>query len=165
VRCTRLAGIITAMALAGCSSSGTPEGKAAPESGSGRAAPPPEARVPDATLANTYWKLVEIGGEPLVLPADANVREPNLRLTLQQEARGETGCNSFSGRYQQRGDSLRMGPLASTRRACLDERMNRQEHAYVTALEATRSWKVTGDTLWLSGEAGEVARFEAVYMR
>ena len=157
--------IIMAMALAGCSSSGAPKGQPAPDSGGDGGAPPTEAKVPDATLANTYWKLVEIGGERVQLPADANVREPNLRLTLEREARGETGCNSFSGPYEHSGDSLRIGPLISTLRACLDERMNRQEGVYLTALDATRRWKVTGDTLWLSGEAGLAARFVAVYMK
>ena len=43
--------------------------------------------------------------------------------------------------------------------------MNRQERAFLDALAATRTWRVTGDTLVLSGEKGAVARFVVVYLR
>jgi heat shock protein HslJ len=55
--------------------------------------------------------------------------------------------------------------MASTLRACLDQDLSRQERAFLDGLGATRSWKVTGDTLVLSGEARPVARFAAVYPR
>ena len=117
-----------------------------------------------ATLENTYWKLLEAGGERVLVPQDA--REPNLRLnSLEKQVRGYTGCNEFSGSYDQSGDSLRFRPLAATLRACTDPRINRQESAYLKALGETRTWLVTGDTLVLSGEAGPLARFAAVYLR
>jgi heat shock protein HslJ len=43
--------------------------------------------------------------------------------------------------------------------------MNRQEGTFLKALGDARTWKVTGDTLVLSGEAGPVARFTAQYMK
>ena len=125
---------------------------------------PGRERGPAATLEDTYWKLLEVGGEPVRVPQDA--REPNLRLnSLEKRVRGDTGCNSFSGAYEQGGDSLRLGPLATTLRACLDPRINQQESAYLKALEETRTWRVAGDTLLLAGKAGPVARFVAVYLR
>jgi heat shock protein HslJ len=34
------------------------------------------------------------------------------------EPHGTGGCNSFRGRYDRNDDALRIGPLASTRKAC-----------------------------------------------
>lgn len=118
----------------------------------------------DATVENSYWKLMALGGRPARV-AD-NIPEPHLLLhPADQRASGSTGCNRFSGTYQLSGDSLHFGPLVSTRRACLDPDMNQQEQAFLQALGGTRTWKATGDTLDLSGEAGPVARFVVQYMR
>jgi heat shock protein HslJ len=118
----------------------------------------------NATLENTYWKLVELGGQPARVAE--NIAEPHLLLhPAKRQADGSTGCNRFNGSYELSGDSLRLGPLTVTHRACLDPAMNRQEGTLLEAFEATRSWKATGDTLVLSGEAGPIARFVAVYLR
>jgi copper homeostasis protein (lipoprotein) len=123
-----------------------------------------EQRMSNATLENTYWKLLEVGGRPARVAS--NIREPNLRLNpTQKQARGSTGCNDFTGPYEHSGDSLRFGRLASTLRACVDPEINRQERSFLEALEETRTWQVTGDRLVLNGEAGPVAHFAAVYLR
>jgi len=56
------------------------------------------------------------------------------------------------------GDSLRFGMLVSTRRACVDAGMNAQEGAFMRTLEGTHAWRMSGDTLLLSGPTGR-ARF------
>jgi copper homeostasis protein (lipoprotein) len=123
-----------------------------------------ERRMSNATLENTYWKLVEFGGEPARVAE--NIAEPHLLLhPATKQATGSTGCNRFSGPYELSGDSLRLGPLTSTRRACLDPEMNRQESTLLEGFDATRSWKTTDDTLVLSGGGEPVARFVAVYLR
>jgi copper homeostasis protein (lipoprotein) len=123
-----------------------------------------EELMPNATLENSYWKLLEVGGRPARVVD--NIPEPNLRLTPAKKlARGSTGCNSFTGPYELSGDSLRFGQLVSTLRACTDPEINRQERAFLDALGATRTWRVTGDTLVLNGEAGQVARLVVVYLR
>jgi heat shock protein HslJ len=110
-------------------------------------------------LEGTAWSLVEIGGRPA--RATSNAGTPTLRLDGAQRATGDTGCNSFAGPYELSGGSLRFGALVSTRRACIDEGLNRQESAYLRALEDTRSWRIAGASLVLSGDAGVAARFEA----
>lgn len=137
---------LLALALvAGC----TPYGAATGEATSGGGSP----------LEGTTWRLVELGGRP-ARPAGTDA--PNLRLdAAQKRAGGNTGCNSYGGGYELSGESLRFGALASTRRACADEALNAQEAAFLGALGDTRSWRVTGDTLVLSGESGVVARFAA----
>ena len=119
-----------------------------------------EVRMSNTTVKGTHWTLLEVGGTQARVAE--NIAQPSLQLdTVETRASGSTGCNSFSGSYELTGDSLRFGPLASTRRACLDPAMNRQESVYLKALSDTRRWRVTGDTLILSGDAGPVARFSA----
>ncbi|MFL5383482.1 MAG: META domain-containing protein [Longimicrobiaceae bacterium] len=138
---------LLALALAiGCA----PSGVAAGEASGGEAGP----------LEGTEWSLVEVGGQPARAAGTAGT--PTLRLdAAQKRAMGNTGCNSYGGPYELSGESLRFGALASTRRACVDEELNRQESAYMRALDETRTWRITGSTLVLSGESGVVARFAA----
>jgi heat shock protein HslJ len=123
-------------------------------------APHPAQTRSEATLENTYWKATAIGDRPVRV--DQNLSEPHLLLNpAETQASGSTGCNGFSGSYQLSGDSLRFGDLVSTLRACVDPELNRQERAFLDALGATRTWRVTGDTLVLSGETAPLARFTA----
>ena len=140
--------LLAMLALAaGCA----PRGAAAGEAAEGGGAEP---------LEGTAWRLVELGGQPA--RSAGNEGTPSLRLdAAQTRATGNTGCNGFGGPYELSGESLRFGALASTRRACVDEALNQQEHAYMRALDETRTWRIAGGTLVLSGEAGVVARFAA----
>src|SRR5688500_230551 len=105
---------------------------------------------------NIAWRLDELSGSPA---RSAGGENPTLQLdSAQGRARGNAGCNMFSGPYQLRGDSLTFGALVSTRRACVDEAMNRQEVAYTSALAAARTWTLSGDTLLIRGPEGS-ARF------
>jgi putative lipoprotein len=117
-----------------------------------------------ATLENTYWKATAIGDRPARVAE--NIPEPHLLLHPgDTRASGSTGCNSLSGSYQLSGDSLRFGNLLSTLRACVDPELNRQERTLLDAFGATRTWRVTGDTLVLSDGTRALARFTAQYMR
>ncbi|KQV91176.1 hypothetical protein ASD15_03765 [Massilia sp. Root351] len=112
------------------------------------------AAPPSAALTGTSWQLADLGGQP--------AGKQSLQFDSSKGmVSGSGGCNSFTGAYQWSGKSLKMGPLASTRRACTDESASRQENAYLQALDATRTWQVEGKTLILSGDSGQVARFTA----
>lgn len=113
-----------------------------------------DAAQSGAALTGTAWQLADLGGQPAgkqSLTFDAS----------KGMVSGSGGCNNFSGAYQWSGKSLKMGPLASTRRACAEESASGQETAYLQALDATRTWKVEGKTLILSGDSGQLARFTA----
>lgn len=120
------------------------------------------AAASTAPVTNTYWRLTELGGQA-ALPGPPSSREPHLRLTGDDSrASGATGCNSFNGRYTLDGERIRLGPLASTRMACLDPSMNRQEQAFLQALGAANRATVSGETLTLYEGDRIVARFVAV---
>jgi copper homeostasis protein (lipoprotein) len=117
------------------------------------------ARVPQAELEDTYWKLTRIGGEP-VLAIDRR-REP--RLVLRSEDRrmnGYGGCNRLMGEYSLDGDSIRFSQIGTTKMACVEG--DETELALLAALERARRWRLIGRHLDLLDDAGNLlARFEA----
>jgi uncharacterized lipoprotein YbaY/heat shock protein HslJ len=116
----------------------------------------------DATLLNTYWKLVSVEGREVVTPEDQ--REAHMVLaTDEARVRGNAGCNNFFGGYETEGDTLAFGALGSTMMAC-PEGMD-TERAFLAALEATERYELKGETLALYAGDQVVARFEAVYLR
>jgi len=67
---------------------------------------------------------------------------------------GDAGCNTYSGTYEVDGDSMTIGPLASTMMACADEEVTQQEAAYLAALSNVSTFSITGNSLELRDEAG-----------
>ena len=107
-------------------------------------------------LAGTAWVLAELNGQP---PVAAPAVAPTLTFAADEpRASGNGGCNQFGGPYTQNGASLRFGPLVSTRRACADEAANRQETAFLQALQSTTRFSVSGDQLVLYAGDQPVAR-------
>jgi len=66
---------------------------------------------------------------------------------------GFGGCNNFSGGYSVTGDSIAIGPLMSTMKACSDT-IDAQEGEYLTALQAATKWQVQTGTLELRDNGG-----------
>jgi len=108
-------------------------------------------------LAGTSWRLEDVGGRPPVEVPGGGV--PTLVFAAgEPRASGNGGCNQFNGSFTQNDASLRFGPLASTRRACLNDAANAQETAYLRALESTTRFSVSGDVLVLYAGDAVVAR-------
>ena len=104
-------------------------------------------------LAGTEWQLVSIGPAG----AEANVI-PGTTVTLkfgeENRASGSTGCNSYSGSYSAVGDTISIGRLISTKRACLDQRANQQEQRFLAGLEAATKFRLSSNRLTLLSERG-----------
>lgn len=107
------------------------------------------------SLDGTSWTLVE--GTEITIPEESE-------MTIAFEAgraSGSGGCNRFTGSYEQDGESISLGRLASTRMACAEEVTN-AERAYHTALESVTSFSATGGVLVLSDSSGQaLLRYEA----
>jgi heat shock protein HslJ len=117
-------------------------------------------RTASPSLEEIYWRLVELNGRPAV--NNAGELRAHLRFT-RDSARvvGSTGCNRLTGTFTRNGTTLRFGPTATTRMACLDSRLNVQERTLLAALQGTARHEVAGDTLSLIGPSGVLARFVA----
>jgi len=120
--------------------------------------------MPDVSLTNTYWKILEVDGQPI---AEAQqIREPQLVLNGQDgRFAGSGGVNRLMGGYSVDGTGLSFSQVASTMMAGPPEAMQ-QEQAIVAALGAVREFSIAGDQLTLVDDAGRpVLRAVAVALR
>jgi META domain-containing protein len=104
-------------------------------------------------LSGTDWRLVSLGpaGAEAGLVAGTTV---TLRFGEDGRASGSTGCNSYNGTYQVRGDSLTFSRLISTRRACLDQNANQQEQRFLSALGSANRFRLTSNRLTILSDRG-----------
>ena len=109
-------------------------------------------------LAGTSWRLEEQNGRPPV-PIPGGAAVTLMFASGEPRVSGYGGCNQFNGSYTQNGASLTFGPLASTRRACVEPRANTQEATFLRALESTTRFAVFGDVLVLYAGDEVTARF------
>jgi len=69
------------------------------------------------------------------------------------EIRGYGGCNQFFGQYSQEGETLKIGALASTKKACFEGM--EAENAFLKTLQDTRKVEATQLTLRLLDADGQ----------
>jgi heat shock protein HslJ len=111
-----------------------------------------------ATLSPGTWRLLSIG-QSAALPGDV-ARRPWLTFAAgPSRVSGNLGRNQTSGPFTTQGSELRFGALISTRMACADDALNRQEAALGGALQATDRYRIRGDTLDLLRGDAVVAAF------
>ena len=104
-------------------------------------------------LTGTDWRLVSFGpaGAETDVIAGTTV---TLKFGDDGRANGSTGCNSYSGSYQVRGDSVAFGRLISTRRACIDQNANQQEQRFLSALELANRFRLSSNRLTILSDRG-----------
>ena len=107
-------------------------------------------------LTGTEWRLVSFGsaGSETNLVAGTTV---TLKFGEDGRASGSSGCNSYGGTYQVRGDNISFGRLISTKRACLDQNANQQESRFLSALEAANRFRLSSDRLTILSDRGRSA--------
>jgi len=108
----------------------------------------------DPPLWNTYWRAVEIAGQPVSVAGPG--QEPHMVLKAQgQRVHGATGCNRFTGSFIQEGESFRFKPLATTRMACPPPR-DALERSFLQALGETRRLRLVDGHLELLDQSGNI---------
>ena len=144
---------LLAVLVLGCAR--RPSGEDAPATDTVR----PAVSVASPELVNTYWKLTELGGEPVSVTD--RQREPHIVLRPDpKQVNGSGGCNRLFGGYETTGTSLTFGGVGSTKMACPTGMET--EAAFLPALGRVARWRITGQQLELSDSAGVVQlRFEA----
>ena len=120
------------------------------------------AKVPEGGVAERYWKLVELNGQPL----PKLDRKPWLIL---READGRMngfgGCNRFTGSYKLDAAASRLtfGQIATTSMACISGM--EVEQAFYEVLRNADNYSLAGNHLTLNrARMAPLARFEAVYL-
>jgi putative lipoprotein len=98
------------------------------------------------------WHLEQLAGQWIIL-ADVS-QSPFVRFDgSRRQLSGFDGCNRLSGPLRLLGTHLRIGPLASTRKACPPSMAPERE--FVAAIEGAVHWQRQGDRLELRAAGGE----------
>jgi len=100
---------------------------------------------PLASLAQSEWGF----------PGEAGEHARFVQFGANNTVAGHLGCNRFTGGYTFRDGELKIGPLASTRMACLPERM-RREQEFSTVLGEAHTAEASAAKLILKDVDGTV---------
>jgi len=119
---------------------------------------------PNSELIETYWKLTELMGEPIVMTSDTKTE---MRMILKKEGNqvsGNGGCNSFRGSYTLlEGNRLSFSQLVSTKMACINME---KEGTFMEVLQKADNYSIQGKILSLNkSRMAPLAKFEAVYLK
>lgn len=112
-----------------------------------------QAPVPDHTLEDTLWTLTGIAqGEAVSSPVGAKP----VTMTISGNTIHAEACNMINGEVTVDGDTLKVGPLASTRMACESEEEMMQEGEFMAALESASSYEIEGSQLVIVTAGGSI---------
>ncbi|MDM0115364.1 META domain-containing protein [Variovorax sp. J22R133] len=124
--------LVLAFAVSGCSSVSLDE--------------PIEART---------WRLASIDEQPVIPSQDPQQSAQISFDGANKRVTGSGGCNRITGSYLRTGAQLKIGPLASTRMACIDAGRGQLEARFLAALQATTSYSISGNELILLDARGQ----------
>lgn len=118
----------------------------------------------DATLTNTYWRIVKLADEDV--RGKEGHREPHILLRADPPHFSATaGCNQIVGGYETAGETLHFQQPASTMMACPPP-LDQLERRLADALAKTATWRINGQVLELRDDNGKsAALLRAVYLR
>jgi len=113
--------------------------------------PAMETNQSSVALPGSAWKVTSLAAQdPL---ADHPI---TFEFDAEGSISGNASCNTFSGACTIEGNSMKTGPLRSTRRACEPEVMQ-QEQKFLALLGSVTRWEIGQEgQLVLHGEGGEI---------
>lgn len=115
-----------------------------------------ETNQAPVTLPGSTWHVTSVDGQD---PLDDH--PITFEFDTEGNIAGDTSCNRFGGSCAIDGNTLEIGPLRSTRRACQPEVMQ-QEQNFLALLGAAATWKIDGEELVLTAPAGEIRSRRAI---
>lgn len=87
----------------------------------------------------------------------------NITAVFQEDGMlvGNAGCNNYSASYEFDGDTINIGPAATTRMACSEpEGIMEQEAQYLAALETAATYRIDGESMEMrTADGAKVAGF------
>ena len=109
-----------------------------------------ETNQATAALPGSGWQVTSLAGQdPL---ADHPI---TFEFDTEGNIAGDASCNRFGGSCAIEENSIKVGPLRSTRRACEPEIMQ-QEQKFLAFLGAVTAWSLDGNELVLTAPDGEI---------
>ena len=111
------------------------------------------ANADSLSLNGTSWQLVAIGKQQPISGS-------TITLTFEDgRVNGNSGCNSFGGEYQLKGDTVQFGMLMSTMMACADSAMMDQESAFMQFLGDAQRLEIVDGQLQIYRSDGDALTF------
>jgi heat shock protein HslJ len=107
-----------------------------------------------AELAGPLWRATGINNGAGGVVSIAAGTEPTAQFDEAGTISGNASCNQFNGPAVVDGQAIAIGPLISTRMACVDEAASTQEAAYLAALEASTTYELSPTGLELRDASG-----------
>ncbi len=124
-----------------------------------------ERAMADSSLTNTYWRIVRLLGNEVMV--EDGQREPHMVLRIEDvhpSCSATVGCNQMFGGYETKDDHIKFGPMVTTLMACPPP-LDTLEMDLIAALDRSARYHILAHTLELYDENGSpVALFEAVYL-
>jgi len=109
-------------------------------------------------LAGTNWEAIGYNnGKQAVVSVLGNI---TITASFGKDGTlsGNSGCNDYNGPYTVNGNQIKIGPLASTMKACSEpEGIMEQESQYLTALQSAATYAIEGSVLELRTADGALA--------
>jgi putative lipoprotein len=105
--------------------------------------------TPAGALQGTEWLAQQIDGRSVL-----DIVQSTLSIEAGGRISGSAGCNRFFGTASVQDGVLSVGPLGTTRMACMPDQMD-QEKSFLDAIAQTRAFHVEGNRLVLLGADGK----------
>ncbi len=111
----------------------------------------------DKTLGGTSWKVTGYnnGQQAVISPLEGT--EITLDFSQDGKVSGMAGCNRYTASYSVDGQSIVIGPAASTKMMCLEPAgVMEQESAFLQVLSTAATFRLEGDQLELRSGDGAI---------
>jgi heat shock protein HslJ len=109
----------------------------------------------ETDLADTNWAAISYNNGKEAVVSLLGGSEITAEFGEDGTLSGSAGCNGYKASYIVDGDTLQIGPPASTRKICSEpEGVMEQEAAYLAAIQAAATFERRGDTLTLRDANG-----------
>jgi heat shock protein HslJ len=108
---------------------------------------------PGDVLNGTSWTLISMNN---TLPIEG--RKSTLEFA-EGRLSGSSGCNSFSGTYEVKGEMISTGPIAMTLMACAEIGVMEQEQLFLAYLQDVKTFKFSDGQLEIIRSNGKALKF------
>lgn len=106
---------------------------------------------------NGSWNLVSILQDTISIKEWPKGRRPYINIDIDKKTvQGYSGCNSFSGDFSLRNDSLKFNPFIATEIGCTDN----IEQAFFSRLRRIKHYRIENDRLELLAQDTSLLLFE-----
>ncbi len=106
-----------------------------------------------SSLAGSSWTATGINNGKGGVVAQAGTEKVTAEFGDDGQLSGSSGCNTYTATYSTTGDQMTLGPVASTRMACVGD-AGQIEQDFYAALENVATYQIDGNSLTLRDESG-----------